>query len=1507
MKNVIFALVSMILTIPCYGRIITVDNDGPADFATIQAAIDDANDGDIVIVFPGTYTGDGNRDIDFLGKAITVRSTDPYDFAVVNSTIINCSGEHRGFYFHSGEDKNSVLAGLVIRNGYSGRGGAILCDGSSPAISNCIMVANSASNGGGGLYCSAASGPKIVNCVLAENSAIDGGAVYNCGDVSVISCSIYGNIARIQCGGVYNQAYTRVTMKNCILWGNEDYEGVDQAAHIHVYPDDMEYSIDYCCIQGWDNSLNGTGNIGVDPSLVPGGYHLSRNSACIDSGDPQFYDGKVRDLDGDVRIIGSGSDIGADEFNPENSVIGIEPTSFYFRSAAEGTNPQPQDLSIENGGLIALNWRIELDCSWLNVSVSSGESLDQPNEVAVGADTSGLEVGTYQGMVRILDDAASNSPMVIPVTLVVTDNDGVLNVPSEYETIQSAINLAVDGECVVLAEGTYTGVGNRDIFLNKGITVRSTDPNDPNIVAATIIDCQGSQEEPHIGFHITGGAPDGPTLAGVTVTNGYTGVHQAYEGKGGGIQCYAGEAVISNCVISKNCSTYGGGIYCEWSSAEITNCQIIGNSSALGGGIYCDYGRPVITNCLIAGNIATWLRALGGGIYRTGGGTTMRITNCTVSRNSASGDVARGGGIYCESYSQVSISDSTIVGNSVHGRRDDGGGVYCAYGHVAITGSNIVGNSSFEGNGGGIYCEDGNIVAEGCVIIGNCSIQGAGGGLYALGGRANLTNCTVVSNMAPQGRGGGIYCHDSSQNDFSNCIIWGNSDRFASDETAQVNGGKAKVSFSCIQDDNPGDVDIPFDDEDNGNIDDDPMFVRNPDDGGDGWGDDPETEDVDEGANDDFGDVHLQKSSPCINVGSPYGWVDPNAVDMDGEARVMGGRLDIGADEYFISMITVTKPAGGEVWAAGSRHEIGWETDVFKANVDILFSSDAGQNWETIAGGVGDTGRYVWQLPEGVDSNSCMVSVVPSVADANVVATSSGLFSIRPDSPGEPVEAKWKTLGGGFDRRGLSGSSGPELGCVKWQFEIPGAVSASVTIGKDDRVHVACEDGKLYALNGGDGSVLWSYDANSPLVSAPSIGPDGTLYVGAKNGKLYAVDVDGNLRWTHTTAAPVSSAPAVSADGKVYAGSEDGTLYALDRDGSELWTFTTRGVGLVPAGAIFASPAIGPDGAVYVGAVYEPNLYCLDAADGSVKWTCSFTHPIDPCDPNSPTESGWPVASPVVAEDGTIYQTLAYDPNLYAINPGNGEIIWSSELTPQPDTLCGSVRWDLDLDYYDQLCENWFGLAPHEYLRYRNVRGSGLCEPALGPDGTIYVGLDTDPYLRAVNPDGTIRWVTRLGMVGGFSLTVGGDGLIYAANDEDGFYVVSPAGEELARFESEDWLILPVITGDGTIVLADSEDSSMLVTGENKLVAVSRDACGEGGPDLHRPQDLDADGVVNFTDLALVAADWLECTDPYEYEFYHEEHCWTYGTTYYPGDADRDLYVDFADFAVIANRWLIED
>lgn len=162
---------------------------------TIQARINDCNEGDIIIVPDDIYTGEGNRDIDFNGKAITLRSENGPD-----NCIVDCEGietdPHRGFYFHSGEDANSVVDGFTITNGYlttAGTGAGIYCSSSSPTIKNCIIT-NGTAYGGGGIYFKRSS-PRISNCIISNNSAGWGGGIYCVQDScpTIINCTIRNN------------------------------------------------------------------------------------------------------------------------------------------------------------------------------------------------------------------------------------------------------------------------------------------------------------------------------------------------------------------------------------------------------------------------------------------------------------------------------------------------------------------------------------------------------------------------------------------------------------------------------------------------------------------------------------------------------------------------------------------------------------------------------------------------------------------------------------------------------------------------------------------------------------------------------------------------------------------------------------------------------------------------------------------------------------------------------------------------------------------------------------------------------------------------------------------------------------------------------------------------------------------------------------------------------------------------------------------------------------------
>ncbi len=1020
--------------------------------------------------------------------------------------------------------------------------------------------------------------------------------------------------------------------------------------------------------------------------------------------------------------------------------------------------------------------------------------------------------------------------------IVIVDDDG----PADYRSIQAAINDANYGDIIVVFPGAYTGEGNTDIdFGGRAVTVRSVAPEDSYIVAATVIDCNASEAEPHRGFHFHSGEDAGSILDGLTVTGGW--------------------------------ADAGGGILCDTnSSPTIRNCTITGNKADRGGGIYIHEGWPNIIACDLTFNHAQDGAALYWLDERHCSSVVCRVAydacieGCLFRRNIALGD---GGAAYIAGGSEPPpvVRNCSFLGN----RASRGGGIYGIY-------------TDWEWAG----------TVSGCIFSGNRALYG--GGVY---GRMEVLSCTISGNHA-EAAGGGVYGVRCA----SFTILWGNS----------VSTGAAPVGykegcgrdFNCIQDGDPDDDEVPqmwytedWPDQSlakTGNIDDDPMFVRNPDDGGDGWGDDPNTPGVDEGANDDFGDLHLQSDSPCINAGPASYFVPAGAVDIDGQPRVMGFKLDIGVDEYAPVMV-VTRPQAEDVWASGSFRRVEWSSWLCDGPVDIILTDDGGTGWWKIASGVPDSGSRVCEIPHAVHSERCRIVVVPAGGGAEVLSIKSGEFTVHPDAVGPPVASTWRTLGGDFRRAGLSAGEGPDVGCVKWRFETGGPVSTGAAVGAHDRVHVACEDGKLYTLDP-NGSPVWIFDANSPLISSPTVGADGSVYFGSEAGVLYAVDVNGSLRWTRRTGGPVYSCPALSADGSVYVGSEHGQLYALGPDGSDLWSFATKGPAAFEDGAIFASPSIGIDGTVYIGGFGDPNLYALDPSDGAIKWVCNFERAIDPCDPDSEIVGGWAMAAPVVAQDGTIYQSLACDSRLYSIDPNNGAIVWAIDL----DLRCDFFDWHISAygrmppaEQIEENCGETYEPGPHAFDRYRYP--DAWSEPVLGPDGTIYVSFD-DPFLRAVDPNGSLKWLTRLGVQGGFTLTVGSDGLIYAAADEGSLYVVNRNGLRVARFEGDDMLGFPVITGHGTIVVSDSNSA---------VWAIGAEGCEQNYFALHEPEDLDGDRVVDFADFALMAADWLQYTDT-EWNWWAYRYVCDYEGegVYLQGDIDSDMYVFFSDLIRLVGRWL---
>ncbi len=719
----------------------------------IQPAINEAITGDEIVAYPSTYY----ENINFMGKDITVRSTNPNSWGTVETTIIDGSGNPSSptVQFAGGEGPNAILKGFTVEKGSSG----IKCYCSHPTISNCIIEENSNC---GIDYSSAPAPPPGLTVkdniirynahgIMAdsggtfEENQIYGNAtgIYGVNMTAAVSNNhIYDNdkgiYARYTTGpiernhiydnnkGIHLLDYSSAAVRNNLICGN-DYGieaetgspvtisnntvvnnasyGIAGSGSSTIYNciawnngDDLyDCSATYSCIQDGDS---GTGNISVDPCFIDSDCHLKSNSPCINAGDEGVnYDGQT-DIDGDTRVIGPRVDMGADEYGR------------------------------------------------------------------------------------------------------------VYNITQEiwYNNIQDAIISASSDDVIVVYPGTYYENIN---FAD--LTIRSIDPNDPCVAAATIIDGGGCYITVDIGHDAV--------LNGFTVTGGTW----------AGIRCYCSASpTINNCIIEDN-SIYG--IY--HSSPSYVPSLIVKNSiirhngygSSDGSGIWTDSGAITIKENQIYDNRR--------GIYAYVDSSPTIRNNQIYNNNYGSGSA----GIY------LYYCTATIEGNRIY---DNERGIYSPpYAHSTET----IERNRIYNNGVGIYND-----AESYGTIRNNFIYGNGCGITAFSSII-ISNNTIAKNT------------EQGINDIFgvatiyNCIIWDNGEDLIGDAT-----------YSCISNCEfaGGEGNICGDAND-------PCFIDA-----------------------DVNNYHLTENSPCINIGDPCGNYT-GQTDIDGEPRVLIGRVDIGADETYYS------------------------------------------------------------------------------------------------------------------------------------------------------------------------------------------------------------------------------------------------------------------------------------------------------------------------------------------------------------------------------------------------------------------------------------------------------------------------------------------------------------------------------------------------------------------------------------------------------------------------------
>jgi predicted outer membrane repeat protein len=958
------------------GQIIYVDDDGPADFSSIRAAINEADDGDVVIVAEGRYFGN----INFNGKNITLRSTEPNDQNVVAATIIDGRQAASVVIFERYEYTNCVLDGFTITNGRAKYGGGVRCFNGSPTLKNCVFVDNFAEDHGGGMF-NYNSSPTLTNCTFTKNSAHGtsggGGAIQNVSSnvmltnctfnenqvneygaamyndrstltlsncifsghsgyggaisnhssdliltdcifttnstltkggaminytssLTLTNCTFVGNSAKwggaihnhegtlnitnstfcanratSRGGAINNYYHTNLKLINCILWANSANEGPQIALEKF-----STISASYCDIQGGPTALYtsesflqwGDGNIDTGPMFVRdpdpgldgnwdgvdddlGDFHLACGSPCLDAGtnttEPPL---PLTDLDGKPRIINAIVDMGPFEGHNQAFVIDGSP------------------LIIPEGTAVAFT--IALAC-------------DPGRSVTVSLD---YEAGDEDIIVKSRKPLKFNSKnFSVPrtVTLIAAeDQDRVegttrfnLSAPGiPYSTVLAS-ELENDVGPIVFVDAAATGRNDGSSWPNAfnelydAITVAADAPHSVSqihVAAGTYKPAEpGSDREAT--FHL---------INGLVIQGGYAGsAHVDPDARD--IHTY--ETILSGDLNGDDASvsdpedlltepTRDDNSYNVITGSGTDATAVIdgltitaGNANgpwpkhSVGAGIYIAHAGPTLTNCTFRENYST---GSGGAILNYHGSPTL--TNCNFTRNASK----NGGAAIMNETGDPIIANCTFNGNWA----DNSGGAIKNWDNSPIIKNCTFTQNSAKESGGAIhnnYCQ--NPVYINCVFSGNSA--DSGGAIFTRGTNLwRFTICTFTTNSAQNGNAlasDSYWSAHPSNVQFTNCILWDGANEIWNNDNSTIT-----MAYSDIWGNWPG----------HGNIDADPRFA------GPGYWD----------ANGVWvdGDYHLLHGSPCIDAGDPNYIAEPNETDLEGNPRVINGRVDMGAYEY---------------------------------------------------------------------------------------------------------------------------------------------------------------------------------------------------------------------------------------------------------------------------------------------------------------------------------------------------------------------------------------------------------------------------------------------------------------------------------------------------------------------------------------------------------------------------------------------------------------------------------
>ena len=767
------------------GRILKV----PKDFRSIQAAIEAASHGDGILVDAGTY----RENINFLGKNIVITSA-----AGPSLTVIDGGLSGHVVVFRGGENQSAVLDGFTLTNGLAvdpyPYGGAVVIEHSSPTLLRLDIVNNGAFIKGGGVYITGESAqPWIDECRISGNMAMYNGggvAIANRAAPTITSSMISRNLSESGSGIVVMGAAKAIVTGNSI---KDNVVGFNFG---------VEHVRDF--LLGIDVTARSS-----HPAF-PAGILLTQNSGGLIADNVIMGNdgGGIGVLTGSAPTIQRNAIQANGNFDSGAITGGI--------MVAQGANPVFSDNIVKDNIGPAL-W-ID-DHSTLN-QTRSASALMAENTIA--------------GAIVLW-------PIAVPQPAV-TAMPRTRRVPDEYPTIQQAIAEAEHGDTVVVSPGLYQ---EHIQFMGKAITLRSEDPDDPRVVAATTIT---GRSDGNAVLMFTQGETRQSIVEGFTLRNTYDSV----------IEVYSASPTIRKNVIA---GPGGSGIlmnhpyapqfppsftflspYTVWGAETAPLIEDNTISHCARGGIYMYYATPVIRRNLITTN------------HGNEGGIWGWYSHPTVLDNIIEGNSAMyGGGLYFENLCNPIIKDNQIRGN----RADLGGGIYIdtpSFGRIEA--NYFLHNESTAGPGSALAIGFGAQPT----VVNNVIAQNIREAVFVSGGsRPTFIHNTLADNFkTDQGvqYPVGLFIMDNAGARVINTIFYNSNINFFGEDA------ELEMTYSLTYGEGiglwPG----------TGNISDNPQFVSP-------------------------SDYRLMPASPCIDAGTPTAVPE----DIAGTARPQGAAPDMGAYE----------------------------------------------------------------------------------------------------------------------------------------------------------------------------------------------------------------------------------------------------------------------------------------------------------------------------------------------------------------------------------------------------------------------------------------------------------------------------------------------------------------------------------------------------------------------------------------------------------------------------------